>query len=63
VAGTVGSAAAIQQMFNWCAPDAPAWLALEDGSATFDNIDTKVAGAIKVGTAPAAGSSAAAAGG
>jgi len=41
---------------NWCAPDAPAWLALEDGSATFDNIDTKVTGAIKVGTEPAAGS-------
>ncbi len=47
---------------NWCAPDAPAWLALQDGSATFDNIDTKVTGAIKVGTAPAAGSSAAAGG-
>ena len=43
---------------NWCAPDAPAWLALEDGSATFANIDTKVTGAIKVGTEPAAGSSA-----
>jgi mono/diheme cytochrome c family protein len=43
----------------WCAPDAPAWLALEDGSATFDNIDTKVPGAIKVGKAPAPGSSAA----
>jgi mono/diheme cytochrome c family protein len=43
---------------NWCAPDAPAWLALEDGSATFDNIDTKVTGAIKVGKEPAAGSSA-----
>jgi mono/diheme cytochrome c family protein len=44
---------------NWCAADAPAWLALQDGSATFDNIDTKVPGAIKVGTVPAAGSSAA----
>ena len=43
---------------NWCAPDAPAWLALEDGSATFDNIDTKVTGAIKVGKDPAPGSSA-----
>ena len=31
---------------------------LEDGSATFDNIDTKVPGAIKVGTEPAPGSSA-----
>lgn len=43
---------------NWCAVDAPAWLALEDGSATFDNIDTKVTGAIKVGKDPAPGSSA-----
>lgn len=43
---------------NWCAPDAPAWTALEDGSATFDNIDTKVTGAIKVGQEPAPGSSA-----
>ncbi len=43
---------------NWCAPDSPAWTALEDGSATFDNIDTKVTGAIKVGTEPKAGSSA-----
>ena len=34
-------------------------VALEDGSATFDNIDTKVTGAIKVGKAPAPGSSAA----
>ena len=39
-------------------PDAPAWTALEDGSATFDNVDTKVPGAIKVGTDPKAGSSA-----
>ncbi len=43
---------------NWCAPDSPAWTALQDGSATFDNIDTKVTGAIKVGTEPKAGSSA-----
>ena len=43
---------------NWCAPDAPAWLALQDGSATFDNVDTKVTGAIKVGKDPAPGSSA-----
>ena len=43
---------------NWCAADSPAWTALEDGSATFDNIDTKVTGAIKVGKEPKAGSSA-----
>ena len=43
---------------KWCAEDSPAWTALEDGSVTFDNIDTKVPGAIKVGTEPAPGSSA-----
>ena len=43
---------------DWCSVDSPAWTALEDGSATFENIDTKVPGAIKVGTAPAPGSSA-----
>jgi mono/diheme cytochrome c family protein len=43
---------------NWCAEDSPAWTALEDGSATFEDIDTKVPGAIKVGTDPVAGSSA-----
>jgi len=46
--------------FNkWCSVDSPAWTALEDGSATFADIDTKVPGAIKVGTEPAPGSSAA----
>lgn len=44
---------------NWCSPEAPAWLALEDGSATLENIDTTVTGAIKVGKEPVAGSSAA----
>ena len=44
---------------NWCSVDSPAWTALEDGSATFENIDTKVPGAIKVGKQPAPGSSAA----
>jgi mono/diheme cytochrome c family protein len=58
--GGADPAGAYQTEFNnWCAVDAPAWTALQDGSATFDNIDTKVKGAIKVGTVPAAGSSAA----
>ena len=42
---------------NWCAQDSPAWTSLEDGSATFADVDTKVPGAIKVGTDPVAGSS------
>ena len=57
--GGADPAGAYQKEFdNWCAADAPAWTALEDGSATFDNIDTKVTGAIKVGKEPKAGSSA-----
>jgi mono/diheme cytochrome c family protein len=43
---------------SWCSVDSPAWTALQDGSATLENIDTKVPGAIKVGTQPAPGSSA-----
>ncbi len=55
--GGADAAGADQKEYdNWCAPDSPAWTALEDGSATFDNIDTKVTGAIKVGTEPRAGS-------
>jgi mono/diheme cytochrome c family protein len=57
--GADPAGAAYQTEFdNWCAVDGPAWTSLEDGSATFDNIETKVKGAIKVGTAPLAGSSA-----
>jgi mono/diheme cytochrome c family protein len=55
--GGADPAAAYQAEYaEWCAVDAPAWTALSDGSATFDNVDTKVKGAIKVGTAPKAGS-------
>jgi mono/diheme cytochrome c family protein len=43
---------------NWCSEESPAWTALEDGSATFADIDTKVPGAIVVGTEPKTGSSA-----
>ena len=43
---------------NWCAEDSPAWTSLEDGSATFDTVNTKVTGAIVVGTEPKTGSSA-----
>jgi mono/diheme cytochrome c family protein len=57
--GGADPAGAYQKEYDtWCAPDAPAWTALEDGSANFDNIDTKVKDALKVGTEPKAGSSA-----
>ncbi len=57
--GGADAAGANQEEFeNWCSEESPAWLALEDGSATFDNIETTVTGAIKVGKEPAAGSSA-----
>ncbi len=41
----------------WCADDAPIYLALEDGSANFDNVHEVFAadGVIPVGTAPRAG--------
>ena len=55
--GGADPAGASQKEYDsWCAPTAPAWTALEDGSATFDNINTKVTGAIKVGKLPAPGS-------
>lgn len=56
--GGADAAGANQEEFeNWCSEEAPAWVALEDGSATFDNIDTVVTGAIPVGKEPKAGSS------
>jgi mono/diheme cytochrome c family protein len=58
LAGADQVGANAKEFNDWCAVDSPAWTALEDGSATFDNIDTKVPGAIKVGTDPAPGSSA-----
>ncbi len=57
---TLGGADAVgankDEFDKWCSVDAPAWTALEDGSVTFDNVDTVVPGAIKVGTEPAPGS-------
>jgi hypothetical protein len=59
---TLGGADALgadqKEFDNWCSVDSPAWTALEDGSATLADINTKVPGAIKVGTEPAPGSSA-----
>lgn len=40
---------------KWCSPEAPAWVGLEDGSLTFENIATELEGTFVVGTAPAAG--------
>jgi mono/diheme cytochrome c family protein len=59
---TLGGADALgadqKEFDNWCSVDSPAWTALEDGSATLADINTKVPGSIKVGTEPAPGSSA-----
>lgn len=41
---------------TWCSPEAAAWVGLEDGSLTFDNIADQIEGTIVVGTEPAAGS-------
>jgi mono/diheme cytochrome c family protein len=40
---------------KWCAPEAPAWTGLEDGSLTFANIADELEGTFVVGTEPAAG--------
>jgi len=56
IAGADPAGANQQEFTDWCSADSPAWTALEDGSATFDNVDTKVTGAIPVGTEPKAGS-------
>ncbi len=44
----------------WCSPEAPVYLALETGEATFDNVHTVIAdkGIIEIGSVPLAGSSA-----
>ena len=44
----------------WCAPDAPAYLALETGEATFDNIHEVVAekGIMEIGRVPVTGTTA-----
>ncbi len=40
---------------KWCSPEAPAWVGLEDGSLTFENIADNLEGTFVVGTVPAAG--------
>ncbi len=45
----------LEEYERWCSPEAPAWLGLEDGTLTFDNIDEEVEGALEVGRVPLPG--------
>ena len=40
---------------KWCSPEAPAWLGLEDGSLTFENIAAELEDTFVVGLEPAPG--------
>ena len=46
----------LEEYEKWCSPEAAAWVGLEDGSLTFDNIADQLEGTLVVGTEPAAGS-------
>ena len=46
-----------EEFEKWCAAEAPAYLGLEDGSLTFDNIGTTLKDTFPVGTKPAPGHS------
>jgi mono/diheme cytochrome c family protein len=49
----------LDEFEKWCSPEAPAWLGLESGELTFENIAASLEGTLPVGTEPAAGSPAA----
>ncbi len=55
LAGADPTAEYAEEYEKWCSPEAPAWVGLEDGSLTFENIATELEGTFVVGTAPAAG--------
>jgi mono/diheme cytochrome c family protein len=53
--GAAPTGADLDEFNKWCAPDAPAWVGLESGQLTFDNIADELDGTLPVGTEPAAG--------
>ncbi len=55
LAGADPTAEYAEEYEKWCSPEAPAWVGLEDGSLTFENIATELEGTFVVGTVPAAG--------
>jgi mono/diheme cytochrome c family protein len=45
----------LEEYEKWCSPEAPAWVGLEDGSLTFENIADELEDTFVVGTEPAPG--------
>ena len=41
---------------QWCSPESEIWLALEAGTATFDDLHTQFEGVMEIGSVPVAGS-------
>jgi mono/diheme cytochrome c family protein len=48
----------LEEYEKWCSPEAPAWVGLEDGSLTFENIAENLEGTFPVGIVPLAGQTA-----
>jgi len=53
-----GGDEASEEFAQWCAPDAPVYLALEAGTATFDNVHEQFEGVMAIGRVPVAGTTA-----
>ena len=56
--GADETGAALEEFEKWCSPEAPAWVGLEGGELTFENIAAELEDTLPVGIEPAAGSSA-----
>jgi mono/diheme cytochrome c family protein len=48
----------LEEYENWCSPESPGWVDLEEGAASFADIGDLIEGSIGVGEAPAEGSGA-----
>ena len=53
-----GGDEASEEFALWCATDAPAYLAIEAGTATFDDVHEQFEGVIAIGSVPVAGTTA-----
>lgn len=53
--GADPTAAYLEEYEKWCSAEAPAWVGLEEGTLTFDNIADELEDTFVVGTVPAAG--------
>jgi mono/diheme cytochrome c family protein len=55
LSGADPAGSSLEEYEKWCSPEAPAWVGLEDGSLTFDNIADELEDTFVVGTKPAPG--------